>query len=92
LFPAREAALCPGSIGHYFAPGVALRNTRPYPTATGRDVQRAMVEDSPHLYERKAGHVDDDTRRTVRKAWEGLGRAPEPCMRAEKDRAGSQLA
>ncbi len=26
----------------------------------------------------------------MRKAWEGLGRAPEPWMRAERDRGGSQ--
>ncbi len=49
-----------------------------YPTATSRKVQQALVEGSPHLHERKAGHVDDDTRRTVRKAWEDLGREPEP--------------
>jgi len=49
-----------------------------YPTATGRELQRAMVEGSPHLHGRKAGHVNDYTRRTVRKAWEGLGREPEP--------------
>ena len=61
-----------------------------YPTATGRALQRAMVEGSPHLHERKAGHIDDYTRRTVRKAWEGLGREPEPWMRAEKDRDSSQ--
>jgi len=48
-----------------------------------------MVEGSPHLHE-KAWHVDDDTRWTVRKAWEGLGREPEPWMRAEQDREGSQ--
>jgi len=53
-----------------------------YPTATGREVQRAMVEGSSHLHERKAGHVDNDTRRTVRKAWESLGCEPEPWMRA----------
>ncbi len=57
-----------------------------YPTATGRALQRAMVEGSPHLHERKAGHVDDDTRRTVRKAWENLGREPEPWMRGEGPR------
>ncbi len=61
-----------------------------YPTATGREVQQAMVEGSPHLHERKAGHVDDYTRRTVRKAWESLGRALEPWMRAEGGRGGSQ--
>jgi len=61
-----------------------------YPTATGREVQRAMVEGSPHLHERKAWHIDDYTRRTVRKAWESLGREPELWMRAEKDRDGSQ--
>ena len=55
---------------------------RMYPTATGREVQRAMVEGSSHLHERKAGHVDNDTRRTVRKAWESLGCEPEPWMRA----------
>ncbi len=49
-----------------------------------------MVEGSPHLHERKAWHVDDDTRRTVRKAWENLGREPEPWMRAEGGRDGSQ--
>ncbi len=63
---------------------------RTYPTATGCEVQRAMAEGSPYLHERKAGHVDDDTRRRVRKAWEGLGREPEPWMRAEKDRDDSQ--
>ncbi len=42
------------------------------------------------LHERKAGHVDDYTRRTVRKAWEGLGREPEPWMCAERDRSGGQ--
>ena len=61
-----------------------------YPTATGRALQQAMVEGSPHLHERKAGHVDDDTRRTVRTAWESLGREPEPWMRAEGGRGGSQ--
>ncbi len=61
-----------------------------YPTATGREVQRAMVEGSPHLHERKAWHIDDYTRRTVRKPWEGLGREPEPWMRAEGGRDGSQ--
>ncbi len=49
-----------------------------------------MVESSLHLHERKAGHVDDYTRRTVRKAWESLGREPELWMRAEGDRCGSQ--
>jgi len=63
---------------------------RTYPTATGREVQRAMVEGSPHLHERKAWHIDDDTRRTVCKAWESLGREPEPWMRAEGDRGGNQ--
>jgi len=65
---------------------------RTYPTATGRELQRAMVEGSPHLHERKAGHADDYTRRTVRKAWESLGREPEPWMRAEaeKDRGGGR--
>ena len=48
-----------------------------------------MVEGSPHLHE-KAWHVDDDTRWTVRKAWKGLGREPEPWMRAKKDRDSSQ--
>ncbi len=61
-----------------------------YPTATGREVQRAMVEGSPHIHERKSWHIDDDTRRTVRKAWEDLGREPEPWMRAEGGRSGSQ--
>ncbi len=65
-----------------------------YPTATGRELQQAMVEGSPHLHERKAGHVDDYvddyTRRTARKAWESLGREPEPWMRAEGGRGGSQ--
>ena len=61
-----------------------------YSTATGREVQRAMVEGSPHLHERKVWHIDDDTRQTVRKAWERLGRGPEPWMRAEKGRDGSQ--
>ncbi len=51
-----------------------------YPTATGRELQQVMVEGSPHLHERKAWHIDDYTRRTVRKAWEGLGREPEPWM------------
>jgi len=46
--------------------------------ATGRELQQAVADGSPHLHERKAGHVDDDTRRTVRKAWEDLGREPEP--------------
>ena len=62
----------------------------PCPTATGREVQRAMVEGSPHLHERKAWHIDDYTRRTVRKAWESLGREPEPWMRAEGGRGGNQ--
>jgi len=31
---------------------------RTYSATTGRAVQRAMVEGSPHLHERKAGHVD----------------------------------
>ncbi len=48
-----------------------------------------MVEGSLHLHKHKAGHVDDDTRWTLRKAWEGLGREPEPWMRAEKDRNSS---
>jgi len=61
-----------------------------YPTATGRELQRAVVEGSLHLHERTSWHLDDDTRRTVRKAWEDLGREPEPWMRAEGDRAGSQ--
>ncbi len=60
-----------------------------YPTATGRAVQRAMVEGSPHLHERKAGHVDDYTRRTVRKAWGNLGREPEPWMGRAGDGDGS---
>ncbi len=57
---------------------------RTYPTATGRELQRAMIEGSPHLHERKSWHIDDDTRRTVRKAWESLGREPEPWMRTER--------
>ena len=56
---------------------------RTYPMATGCEVRRAMVEGSPHIHERKAWHLDDYTRRTVRTAWEGLGREPEPWMRAE---------
>ncbi len=36
---------------------------RTYPTAKGHEVQRAMVEGSPHLHERKAWHIDDYTRR-----------------------------
>ncbi len=63
---------------------------RTYPATTGRAVQRAMVEGSPHLHERKAWHIDDYTRRTVRKAWESLGREPEPWLRAEGGRGGSQ--
>ncbi len=63
---------------------------RMYPTATGREVQRAMVEGSPHLHERKAWHIDDYTRRTVRTAWESLGREPEPWMCAEGGCDGSQ--
>jgi len=31
-----------------------------YPTVTGRALQQAMVEGSPHLHERKAGHVGRD--------------------------------
>ncbi len=54
-----------------------------YPTATGRELQRAMIEGSPHIHERTSWHIDDDTRRTVCKAWEDLGREPEPWMRAE---------
>ncbi len=49
-----------------------------------------MMEESPHIHERKSWHIDDDTRRTVRKAWESLGREPEPWMRAEGGRSGSQ--
>ncbi len=41
---------------------------RMYPTATGRALQWARVEGSSHLHERKSWHIDDDTRRTVRKA------------------------
>ncbi len=63
---------------------------RTYPTATGRELQRSMMEGSPHLHERKVGHIDDYTRRTVRKAWEDLGREPEPWMRAAGGRGGSQ--
>ncbi len=63
---------------------------RPYSTATVHELQQAMVEGSPHLHEHKASHVDDNPRRTVRKAWESLGREPEPWMRAEKDRDGNQ--
>lgn len=33
--------------------------------------------------------IADDTRRTVRKAWESLAREPEPWMRAEKDHEGN---
>jgi len=61
-----------------------------YPTATGRELQRAMIEGSPHIHERKSWHIDDDTRQTVRKAWESLGREPEPWMRAEGGRGGIQ--
>ncbi len=49
-----------------------------------------MIEGSPHLHGRKSWHIDDDTRRTVRKAWESVGREPEPWMRAEGGRGGSQ--
>jgi len=63
---------------------------RTYPTATGRELQRAMMEGSPHIHERKSWHIDDYTRRTVRKAWESLGREPEPWMRAEGGRGGSK--
>ncbi len=61
-----------------------------YPTSTGRELQRAMMEGSPHIHERKSWHIDDDTRPTVRKAWEELGREPEPWLRAEGGRSGSQ--
>ena len=61
-----------------------------YPTATGRELQRAIIEGSPHVRERKSWHIEDYTRRTVRKAWESLGREPEPWMRAEGGRGGSQ--
>jgi len=44
---------------------------RMYPTATGRALQRAIVEGSPHIHERKAGHVDDDTRRVDRQSFGG---------------------
>jgi len=44
-----------------------------YPTATGREMQRAMIEGVSHIRERTSWHLDDDTRRTVRKAWERPG-------------------
>ncbi len=50
---------------------VAKDLARAYPMATGRELQRAMTEGSPHIHERKPWHIDDDTRRTVRKAWGG---------------------
>jgi len=62
---------------------------RPYSTATVHELQQAMVEDSPHLH-KKVGLGDDDTRWTMRKAWKIRGREPEPWMRAEGDRSGSQ--
>lgn len=62
---------------------------RTYPTATGGELRRAMVEGSPHIRERKAWHLDDYIRRTVRKVWEGLGRETEPWMRAAEGRGGS---
>ncbi len=63
---------------------------RTYPTATGRELQRAMIEGSLHIHERKSRPIDDDTRRTVRKAWEDLGQEPEPWMCAEGGCGGSQ--
>ncbi len=63
---------------------------RTYPTTTGRELLRAMIEGSPHIHERTSWHIDDDTRRTVRKAWESLGREPEPWMRAEGGRKGDE--
>jgi len=63
-----------------------------YPTATGREVQRAMVESSPHLHE-KAGHVDDDTRRRVRKVWESVAANPSHgCARSGTAAAASARA
>ena len=47
----------------------------------GRALQQAMVEGNSHIHERTSWHIDDDTRRTVRKAWESLGREPESWMR-----------
>jgi len=73
---------------HSIGDMIVKDRARTYPMATGCEVRRAMVEGSPHIQERKAGHVDDYTRRTVRKAWEGLGREPEPWMRAEGDHGG----
>jgi len=63
---------------------------RTYPTATGREMQRAMIEGVSHLHERTSWHLDDDTRWTVRRPGKDLGREPEPWMRAEGGRAGSQ--
>ncbi len=63
---------------------------RTYPTATGHELQRAMMEGSPHIHERRSWHIDDDTRWTVCKAWESLGWEPEPWMRVEGGRGGSQ--
>jgi len=63
---------------------------RTYPTATGREVQRAMMEGSPHTHARTSWHIDDGTCRTVRKTWESVGREPEPWMCAEGGCGGSQ--
>jgi len=41
-FPARESALCPGSIGRYFAPGVVFRHTRP-PSAAAASSRLSKV-------------------------------------------------
>lgn len=50
--------------------------------ATGRELQRAMIEGSWYPHECKAGHLDDYTRRIVHRAWERLGGVPESWMRA----------
>jgi len=53
-FPARESALCLGSIGRYFAPGVALRNTRPSRCMDMRS-ERAVIMVLRHA---RAGNQD----------------------------------
>lgn len=59
---------------------IVMDLARTYPAATGRELQRAMLEGSPYIGERKAGHAEDYTRRTVRRVWERLGRELEPWM------------
>ena len=49
---------------------------------TAQDIEKGILECSPHVESRKAGHVEDYARRTAEKAWA----APEVAAQRQQER------